>query len=228
MASYILDNPIWNALSTKQKQIALASACGQAKRFAYSVGPLSGLVEQSRDAYTALEGIVDKGEPIVLFLDEPLNAPNNWEITVNEGLTQMVLEKPLSCVSTEKIVPLNDDDIPEMLALTKLTQPGPFRNRTIDYGGYIGIKANGKLQAMAGHRLHMTGFTEISAVCTHPDSQGKGYAKQLLTLTAQAILNRGETPFLHTWARNSHAIEVYKKLGFKQRKLLTVATIKLT
>ncbi len=226
MTSHILDNPIWNALSTEQHSMSLISDDKLARRFPYSVGPLSGLSEQTIEAYASLGTLVEKGEPIILFLDEPLNAPDNWEVIVNEGLTQMVLEKPLNEVRTDNVTVLDDKDIDEMIALTKLTQPGPFRDRTIDYSGYIGIKTDGRLQAMAGHRLHMTGYTEISTVCTHPDSQGKGYAKQLLTLTAKSILSRNETPFLHTWERNSHAIEVYKKLGFKQRKLLTVASIK--
>ena len=48
---------------------------------------------------------------------------------------------------------LTEADVPEMLALTKLTEPGPFLPRTIELGSYFGIHDAGSLVAMAGERL---------------------------------------------------------------------------
>ena len=87
-------------------------------------------------------------------------------------------------------------DVPEMMKLVDLTKPGPFAARTIALGSYIGI---GQLVAMAGERMRFDGFTEISAVCTHPDYTSRGYASFLVGALTQNILARGETPFLHIY-----------------------------
>jgi predicted GNAT family acetyltransferase len=114
-------------------------------------------------------------------------------------------------------IPLTDIHIPQMLALTKLTNPGPFAERTIDFGHYHGIFDGDKLVAMAGQRLHAGNYAEISAVCTHPDHLGKGYAKQLLLHQIHRIKANRETPFLHVRNDNERAINVYKSLGFETR-----------
>jgi predicted GNAT family acetyltransferase len=104
-----------------------------------------------------------------------------------------------------------------MLALALLTRPGPYNSRTHAFGGYIGIREGGRLAAMAGHRLKVPGYTEISAVCTHPDFRGRGYAGHLTRVVAARIAARGETPFLHTYAANATAIRLYERLGFVLR-----------
>ena len=114
-----------------------------------------------------------------------------------------------------------------MLALTKLTEPGPFLPRTIELGAYHGIYESGSLVAMAGERLHLTGFTEVSAVCTHPSFRGRGYGNTLMSVVISGILNRGETPFLHVKTDNP-AIALYKKLGFQIRAQLHLAVIQQT
>jgi predicted GNAT family acetyltransferase len=70
---------------------------------------------------------------------------------------------------------------------------------------------------MAGERLKVPGYTEVSAVCTHPDHTGHGYARILMTEAMRRICERGETPFLHVREDNVRAIELYNRLGFKQR-----------
>ena len=106
-----------------------------------------------------------------------------------------------------------------MIALTALTKPGPFSTRTHELGIYLGIRSGEKLVAMAGERLKVPGFTEVSAVCTHPDHTGKGYAALLMTEVMRGIRQRGETPFLHVRGDNDRAIAIYKRLGFRERKL---------
>jgi ribosomal protein S18 acetylase RimI-like enzyme len=223
-ALHLLNNPIWQALSSRQSHLALGN--NLARRFPDSIGPLSGMADQSPEAYEALAQLVTDIGPVVLFLDEPLRLPSGWVIKREGPLTQMVCEQPLSQPVGFSIEPLTDDDIPEMLALTELTQPGPFREQTIDLGGYIGIRQDGTLVAMAGERLKLDGYTEISAVCTHPDYQGRGYAKALLQAVGHSIQQRGDIPFLHAWADNAGAIRVYEKLGFRQRRIINVAMIR--
>ena len=100
-------------------------------------------------------------------------------------------------------LPLGTTDVPEMLELTAATEPGPFLPQTIEMGSYFGIRASdGRLVAMAGERLQSTAFTEISAVCTHPDFRGRGYARALTKFLAAQILAAGKIPFLHVKSEN--------------------------
>jgi predicted GNAT family acetyltransferase len=86
-------------------------------------------------------------------------------------------------------------------------------------GTYLGIRKDGKLVAMAGERLKLPGYTEISAVCTHPEHLGHGYAGFLMTILAERIRERGETAILHVRAENMRAVQLYERLGFKRRLL---------
>ena len=121
-------------------------------------------------------------------------------------------------------IELGDADAAEMLSLATLTQPWPFFARTHRMGDFIGIRQGGRLIAMAGERMKPEGFTEISAVCTHPGHRGKGYARSLMRVVAARILARGETAFLHVYAHNKGAIALYEALGFARRRsvILTV------
>ena len=104
-----------------------------------------------------------------------------------------------------------------MMELTELTKPGPFAKRTRELGTYLGIRIDGKLIAMAGERLKVPGYTEVSAICTHPDHTGRGHARVLTTEIMRRILDRGEAPFLHVRQDNFRAIELYERLGFRCR-----------
>jgi predicted GNAT family acetyltransferase len=114
------------------------------------------------------------------------------------------------------LVPLQSRHVDEMTALAKLTKPGPFNKRTIEFGHYYGIFENDKLAAMTGQRLHVYNYTEVSAVCTHPDSLGKGYAAALVKHQLDIICSNGQIPFLHVRTDNDRAIALYERLGFAQ------------
>jgi len=122
--------------------------------------------------------------------------------------------------SSPEFIRLTQSDVPEMMALTKLTKPGPFGARTHEMGDYFGIRNAGALAAMAGERLRLPGYTEISAVCTHPDHLGHGYASALMGELMNRICSRGELPFLHVRTENVRAIQVYQRLGFTKRASL--------
>lgn len=108
-----------------------------------------------------------------------------------------------------------------MLALALLTKPGPFRSRTRELGPFIGVKQDGKLVAMAGRRLRVDGFTELSGVCTHPDHRGQGYAGGLSRAVVGEILATGDNAFLHAFAEHNATIAFYRSLGFEIRAPMT-------
>jgi len=131
---------------------------------------------------------------------------------------QMVYDKAtVPAYETAGITKLSAKDIPLMLELTNLTKPGPFGQRTIEFGNYEGIFINGQLAAMTGQRFHCYDHIEISAVCTHPDHQGKGYARQLLLSQLTQIIAAGAHPYLHVKTDNERAVKVYETLGFTVR-----------
>ena len=106
-----------------------------------------------------------------------------------------------------------------------LNRPGPFRPRTIELGNYYGIYEDGALVAMAGERLQTPEFTEVSAVCTHPDARGRGLAAALSHRVATGILARGQTPILHVAQANVGARRVYERLGFVVRRDLEFVAV---
>jgi len=117
----------------------------------------------------------------------------------------------------DPVVALGAEDVADMLALVAEAQPGPFLSRTIEFGGYVGIRRKGQLLAMAGERLRPAGWAEVSAVATHPGQRRQGLAERLIRTVASAIADRGETPFLHVAAGNTNAIRLYESLGFTVR-----------
>ena len=120
---------------------------------------------------------------------------------------------------------LGGKDVPAMIELAKLTEPGPFREHTIELGTYYGIFEGDRLVSMAGQRMRVPGFIEVSAVCTHPDVRGRGYAGVLMQRVMGDIISEGRTPFLHALAGNP-AIRLYEKLGFLERRRFHLAVIK--
>src|SRR6266567_6198253 len=124
----------------------------------------------------------------------------------------------------ERIV-LGPDDVPAMMELTELTKPGPFSARTHELGTFFGIRLGNQLAAMAGERMKLDGYTEITAVCTHPSFRGRGYAQALLGAVSRMIMARGETPFLHVFSDNAPAIALYHRMGLRIRCRLYVTVL---
>ena len=106
-----------------------------------------------------------------------------------EGV-QMIAHAVRPLRSGPDIVELGAEDAADMLELATLTKPGPYLLRTHELGSFVGIRVEGKLVAMAGERLKVPGFTEISGVCTHPDFRGRGYAGILSRIVATRISER--------------------------------------
>ena len=79
---------------------------------------------------------------------------------------------------------------------------------------------------MAGERMKLPGYTEVSGVCTHPDARGRGYAGLLSRVVSGRIMARGETPFLHAYASNHAAIRLYESLGFEVQRHMHVKVLR--
>jgi predicted GNAT family acetyltransferase len=152
--------------------------------------------------------------------------PGNWQVDRSRWIDQMICEASLAPPPVAPLL-LGTTDVPEMLQLTAATEPGLFLPRTIQMGSYFGIRASdGRLVAMAGERLQSTGFVEISAVCTHPEFRGRGYARDLTTFLASQILAAGKTPFLHVKSENGAKV-VYQKIGFRLRAAIRLTVISI-
>lgn len=216
-----LDNVIWHALTTRQAQLGEChqSAC----KFQKEVSLLGGLAEPNPSGYASMANLLPSGERVGLFLEEAVAAPGFEVVSVNPVM-QMVCESreapaPAKDKPWPEFVALTASDVPEMMALAELAKPGPFSRRTRDMGDYFGVRVDGQLVAMAGERLRVPGHTEISAVCTHPDHLGRGYAAALTAWLMGRIRDRGERPILHVRPENTRAVALYERLGFERRHL---------
>jgi ribosomal protein S18 acetylase RimI-like enzyme len=224
-----LDNPIWYALLTGHASLALGG--GLARRYPAAIGPLSGIPSQSAASYAALRGLAGPGGVVVLFLREPPAPPAGWTLVLGGHVDQMVcLESPGSepeySNADRAIERLTASDVPAMIELARLTEPGPFNERTIELGQFFGIFGAGRLLAMAGQRMHFDRFVEVSAVCTHPDARGRGYARALTARAADQVRKMGKIPILHVFSHNRAAIRVYESLGFVRRRTFELAVLK--
>ena len=212
----VLDNPVWNALISGNRRLATGSE--RVKLFDPAVSPFVALIENTRQNFMELSEMVNSDQLVFLWAKEILAIPKVWNVLHCIPGFQMVYEKAIvQAYKTDGITALTDRDIPDMLALTKLTKPGPFGMRTIEFGNYEGIFENAQLVAMTGQRFHPFDHIEISAVCTHPDYLGRGYARQLLLSQLSQILDAGSKPHLHVRIDNERAIHVYRALGFTVR-----------
>lgn len=224
MAAHPLDNPVWTALATTQAHWAQTSAL--ARRFPNAIGPLAGFEAPTREAYASLSELFPTGGVAAICLDAPPELPSMWKLIEVAPMLQMIYTDGKLPPPAADFVELSAADAPEMLALATLTKPGPFASKTHELGDFIGIKRDGKLAAMAGERLRAPGFTEVSAVCTHPEHLGRGYAAGLMVEIMRRILARGETPFLHVRSANLRAIELYRRLGYVERHLFQLTILR--
>ena len=221
--SHVLDNPVWHALATVHSSFAEGN--GLAKRYAREIGPLAAVNEPSVEAYRSLAQMLGPDDVAGLVYGSPLAPPSSFNVLRAMEIGQMVCASPAAIELEHKIERLDQGRIKEMLALTELTKPGPFGPRTPELGTYLGIIESGRLLAMAGERVRMPGFTEISAVCTHPDFRGRGYARSLVSALITEITRRGDVPFLHVRMDNADAVHVYEKLGYRMRKSMHLAIV---
>lgn len=221
-----LDNPAWNALSSGNKTLALGNE--KAKFYQPEVSIFSGLPESTPENFEALYELTPAAGFFGFVSMEAFDIHAQWQVVHPVECYQMVCEGEI--IERKKpegsLVSLTSENVPAMLELTKLTNPGPFSVRTIELGHYQGIFDGDKLVAMAGQRMNPTPYAEISAVCTHPDYLSRGYAAQILIAQARRIKAAGEIPFLHVLTSNTRAIRLYESIGFVIRRLVHIRGIK--
>jgi len=213
---HVLDNPAWNAMVSFNSGLAVGH--NEVRYFPETVSPFAGLRKPGYDSLTELFEMLPANRITATVTASALDIPSSWKTLFQASLLQMTAGNFRSPeITNYEIVALGKEHVPLMISLTKLTNPGPFAERTIEFGNYTGIFNSGELVAMAGHRLHPFNYIEISAVCTHPEHGGKGYGKALVATQAEQILSGGHIPFLHTRRDNTTAIKLYEQLGFTVR-----------
>ncbi|MEP7183322.1 MAG: GNAT family N-acetyltransferase [Betaproteobacteria bacterium] len=213
---HALDNPVWSCLTTRHAH--LAQGGDLARRYPADISSIAAVRDVSPANVAALESLVPVGDAVALGGAQVPSLPANWETLHEARMLQMIRSdrSPLP-EDAGPIAALAAADVDEMLALVELTRPGPFRSRTVTLGTYVGIRDEGRLVAMAGERMWIGDHREVSAVCTHPDAQGRGYARSLMANVVNRMLRAGQTPFLHVESGNATAIAVYRRLGFIDR-----------
>ena len=221
MTIHPLDNPAWTSLVSDHRDLATGE--GPVRRYLPEIGPFAGVEDVNEQSLGALLDCIRETGPVLFARTRcslsDFAVPQGLRAVWDRPVVQMVFEEGATTGELdERIVALGAEDVPEMLQLTQVTKPGPFETRTHEMGQYWGIRQGGKLVAMAGERMRQPGFTEVSAICTHPDHQGAGFGRALTLHTARAILERGAVPYLHAFDDNARAIGLYELLGFRHRE----------
>ncbi len=217
-----LDNPIWHSLSTVHRNLAVSK--GLASRYPSDVAPFAGLADHGPTAMRDLRMICSNADA-ALFTSIPLEPPQDWEVTRSRTIEQMYCTK-VAHYNLDGITRLRSGDVGAMLRLVEATRPGPFAAKAIVLGEYYGVRSrDGWLAAMAGQRLMPEGFVEISAVCTDPEFQGRGLARNLVGFLVSKALSQGEVPFLHVKTENG-ARSLYQKIGFETRRPMHLTVLR--
>lgn len=210
----MLHNPVYNALLTGDKHLALGT--NTVKYFDEAVSPFVGFEETNENGFDDLHQLLPPGRTILYAKPDSITEPRGWKLLHEIKGLQFIFEGSIPTLEPSfTFTPLRHEHAEQMVQLARLTKPGPFDMRTIEFGNYFGVFENNNLVAMTGQRLHLSDYTEVSAVCTHPGYLGRGYAAALVKHQLNLVMNAGQIPFLHVRADNDRAIALYERLGFR-------------
>lgn len=209
-----LDNPFYASLRSRHRD--LARGAGDVLRYPGEFAPFLGVADSGVADDAALADLVAPEESVYLIGVAP-RAPRGWVLEKFGPLAQMIRTAPLAVIDGPQIIELSDAHRSDVLALTALVYPHYFRRRTMELGRYFGIYRDGRLAAMIGERLGTDDTQEMSAICTHPDFNGCGYARRLTAFLTNDNLARGRLPFLHVSRENPRALRLYEQLGYELR-----------
>lgn len=215
MAASELDNPFWSSLCTRHGDIALRA--GDVARYPAEFAPFLGVAHGDAEVAEAIERLIAPDESVYLLGIAP-RPPDGWQLEAFRPLAQMICTGALDVTDGPAIIELTEAHRADVLALTARVYPHYFRARTMAMGRYFGIYQDGRLAAMAGERLGTDAHQEISAICTDPDFNGRGYARRLTAMLSNDNLERGRTPFLHVSQENTRALRLYEQLGYRLRR----------
>lgn len=212
-----LRNPFWSAL--RSRHAAIAQVVGEVARYPADHAPFLGVAHAGVAVADAFDALIAPDESVYLLGVAP-PAPTGWAREFLGDLAQMIRTAPLSVADGPDVVPLGDVDREAVLALTARVYPHYFRARTMSMGRYFGIHRDGRLAAMAGERLGTDRFQEVSAICTHPDFNGLGYARRITAMLTNDILAAGRIPYLHVSQANTRAKTMYERMGYRLRRTI--------
>jgi ribosomal protein S18 acetylase RimI-like enzyme len=221
---YKLDNPVWYALNETHQQFAIGNS--KLKRYDKAIALFAGYDDSVIITTDEMDEVIKLGE-FCFFINKLPALSNDHIIEKKITCPQMVFQKQMELnIPTVDFRRLTEKDDEKILALIQEVYPGYYKRGTRLLGDYFGIFDNERLAAISGERIRMNGFTEISAVVTHPDYAGRKYAQCLVMHLVNKNLSEDSTPFLHTEDTNQRAIRLYEHLGFVTRKYVDVWKIK--
>jgi len=226
LPKYLFENPVWHALQTTHRHFA--ASAGDACRYPADVAPFAAVAVPNTVALRQLRSLLTPSESVWLIGEGYPHLPG---LTLEETLDcfQLVLpEEADPGAATIEVVRLSAADAPEMVALTALAFPGFFRHRTCEMGSYYGVRSGGELIAMGGERLMLDGYAEISGMCTHPAHRGKGLALNLIRQLTRNHRHDGVVSWLHVGVANNRPIELYRRMGFRMVRKVTLNRISRT
>ena len=223
MTSHPLDNPVWHALTGPHA--ALSRRNGALLAYRPEIA-LFGAAENPASDLDGLAGLIPDGATLGFPFAGEFPLPDDVELVRKVDVQQMVAEHFVPTAVSAPIVPIGAANQAAMIALVELTKPGPFAPEAHRMGPFNGVFDGERLVAMAGERMSLDGFSEVSAVCTHPNYRGRGYAKQLVSVRSADIVARGKVPFLHVFPDNAPAIATYERLGFAPRRTMTFTVVR--
>ncbi|HEY8011420.1 MAG TPA: GNAT family N-acetyltransferase [Rudaea sp.] len=218
-----LDNPVWESLTSHHAGLARKTA--NAARYPADAAPFVAVDEPNTRAAAQLTSLVEVDET-VLFVGPAPPLPPIWSVEPLVFIAQMTCDSRLAVNDGPSIIELSRAHVADMLALTALVYPHYFRPRTIEMGRYFGIYDGNTLAAMAGERMRFGRYQEISAICTHPDYTGRGYAQRLTATLTNDILDSGRSPFLHVSHANTRAKSLYERMGYRFRTDIPLLGVK--
>jgi len=218
----VLDNPGFHSLTGAHAPFARAH--GRVRRYEPEVSVFAGVPDDATaEDWAALAALLQPGEVLALSGRElpagwaESGLPAGWVVELGEGLQMTDDGFVAEAGDGDGLIELGAADVPDMLELIAIAQPGPFAPRTVELGGYLGIRVDGRLVAMAGRRVNPAGWVEVSAVATHPDFRGRGFAARVVRGVVAGIRAEGQRAFLHSRADNETAVGLYTRLGFVAR-----------
>ena len=221
----MLDNVFWQALADTQRGFSVGT--DRVRRYSRGLPPLLAFVDPGRPRLEELAPFCDTGERFYTA-DWRGEAPAGWKVELEATMERMVWSGGTPVEEAIEAVPLGTAHAEHMVELATITRPGPFGPRNLELGGYLGCFEQGRLVAMAGERMQAGHWREVSAICTHPEWQGRGLARRLVQRIVAAQLRRGEMPFLHVMSSNAGAVHLYRQLGFAQHRTCVVRVVEKT